>query len=127
MEGRLLVAITDQARENREYVRTLLRRKQPEFAALLESLELELPCLSCPGPDCGSSVARSSRSLAKPMARSRQVGSPTPASGTGGTAASVQTRRVLAVMPGRRRREMLVESRTGPFTGSMTAWSQPVG
>jgi hypothetical protein len=43
MEGRGLVAITDRAHENKEYVRTLLKEKQPELAALLEQLELELP------------------------------------------------------------------------------------
>jgi len=47
MEGRGLVAITDQAQENREYVRTLLKENQPEFAALLEWLERELVCLRC--------------------------------------------------------------------------------
>jgi len=36
MEGCGLVAINDRARENRDYVRTLLKRKQPGFAALLE-------------------------------------------------------------------------------------------
>jgi hypothetical protein len=41
MEGRGLVAITDRAQENIEYVRTLLKNKQPEFAALLEWLERE--------------------------------------------------------------------------------------
>jgi hypothetical protein len=54
MEGRGLVAITDRAQENREYVRTLLRNKQPEFAALLEWLERELPCLRCRDTICGS-------------------------------------------------------------------------
>ncbi len=54
MEGRGLVAITDQAQENREYVRTLLNNKQPEFAALLEWLERELPCLRCRDTICGS-------------------------------------------------------------------------
>jgi hypothetical protein len=39
-------------RENREYVRRLLKKKQPEFAALLESLELKLPC-----PVCGDMIA----------------------------------------------------------------------
>jgi hypothetical protein len=34
--------MNDQARENREYVRRLLRQKQPEFAALLDSTEAEL-------------------------------------------------------------------------------------
>jgi len=39
MDGCGLAAITDRAQENREYVRTLLRKRQPEFAALLESVE----------------------------------------------------------------------------------------
>jgi hypothetical protein len=39
MDGCGLVAITDRAQENREYVRRLLRKRQPEFAALLESVE----------------------------------------------------------------------------------------
>jgi hypothetical protein len=46
------VTIIDQAQENRKYVRRLLKKKQPEFAALLESLELKLPC-----PVCGEMVA----------------------------------------------------------------------
>lgn len=35
-------AITEQARENRAYVRRLLREKQPEFAAMLEAAVREL-------------------------------------------------------------------------------------
>jgi hypothetical protein len=35
------------ARENREYVRMMLAEKQPEFAALLESVEAELACPLC--------------------------------------------------------------------------------
>ena len=35
------------ARENREYVRMMLAGKQPEFAALLESIEAELVCPLC--------------------------------------------------------------------------------
>jgi hypothetical protein len=37
------MAITDRAQENMEYVRTLLKKNQPEFAALLECFERELP------------------------------------------------------------------------------------
>ena len=37
----------ERARENREYVRTMLAEKQPEFAALLESIEEELACALC--------------------------------------------------------------------------------
>jgi hypothetical protein len=47
IEGCGLVAITDRAQENREYVRALLKENQPEFAALLERLERELVCLRC--------------------------------------------------------------------------------
>jgi hypothetical protein len=47
IEGCGLVAITDRAQENREYVRTLLKKDQPEFAAMLERLERELVCLRC--------------------------------------------------------------------------------
>jgi hypothetical protein len=54
MEGRGHVAITDRAQENREYVRTLLKNKEPELAARLERLELELPCLRCRDTVCGS-------------------------------------------------------------------------
>jgi len=44
MEGSGLVAITDRAQENMNYVHTLLKTNQPEFAALLEQLEQELSC-----------------------------------------------------------------------------------
>jgi hypothetical protein len=47
MEGCGLVAITDRAQENREYVHRLLKANQPEFAALLERLERELLDLGC--------------------------------------------------------------------------------
>jgi hypothetical protein len=42
-----------------------------------------------------------------------RAGARPPASGTAGTAASMQRRRALAVMPDRRWRAMLAESRTG--------------
>jgi hypothetical protein len=42
-EGRGLVAVKDRAQENREYVRTLLKKKQPEFAASLDWLDWDLP------------------------------------------------------------------------------------
>jgi hypothetical protein len=46
-------SITDQARENREYVRRLLEKKQPEFAALLESVDWELSRINdAPAPPC---------------------------------------------------------------------------
>jgi hypothetical protein len=35
--------------ENRRFVRMLLREKQPELAAALESLAQERPCLLCHG------------------------------------------------------------------------------
>jgi hypothetical protein len=38
----IAVTIPEQARENREYVRRLLKEKQPEFAAALELAEQEL-------------------------------------------------------------------------------------
>jgi hypothetical protein len=47
MRGCGLAAKTDRARENRAYVRRLLKQKQPEFAARLESLEAELACPVC--------------------------------------------------------------------------------
>jgi hypothetical protein len=37
-----LVAIANRAQENMNYVRTLLKTNQPQFAALLERLEREL-------------------------------------------------------------------------------------
>jgi hypothetical protein len=42
--GGWLVHDADRARENRAYVRRLLRKTQPEFAAVLESLDRK----SCP-------------------------------------------------------------------------------
>jgi hypothetical protein len=53
----------ESARENREHVRTLLRKKQPEFAALLDWLELldwldlNFPCLSGRDTMCAESAA----------------------------------------------------------------------
>jgi hypothetical protein len=38
--------------ENRRFVRSLLREKQPEFAAVLESAVREAPCLQCHGSRC---------------------------------------------------------------------------
>jgi hypothetical protein len=57
MHGCGLVASTDRARENREYVRRLLKKKQPEFAALLESLEAELSCPLCRDTVAGQLVS----------------------------------------------------------------------
>jgi len=38
--------------ENRRFVRTLLREKQPEFTDVLESAVREAPCLRCHGSQC---------------------------------------------------------------------------
>ena len=40
------MTVTDRAQENREHVRALLQKKQPEFAALLDWPDWDLPCLS---------------------------------------------------------------------------------
>ena len=42
--------ITGQAQDNREYVRRLLKERQPDFAVMLESVVRELACPRCPGP-----------------------------------------------------------------------------
>jgi hypothetical protein len=47
------VIVTDPARENRRYVRGLLKEKQPEFAAMLESAGQELSCPVCQGAVAG--------------------------------------------------------------------------
>jgi len=41
------------ARENSEYVRRTLGERQPEFAAMLESLEAELACPVCRAAGAG--------------------------------------------------------------------------
>jgi hypothetical protein len=46
-EKRGPVIVTGLARENRRYVRGLLKEKQPEFAAVLESIKKELSCPVC--------------------------------------------------------------------------------
>ncbi len=61
MEGDRLVAITDRAQENMEYVRTLLKTNQPEFAAMLERLERDLSCPRCWDTFPVMAVAASSR------------------------------------------------------------------
>jgi hypothetical protein len=53
MQRRGLAAGTDRARDNKQYVRRLLRAKQPEFAALLEAAEAELGCPLCQTADSG--------------------------------------------------------------------------
>lgn len=40
--GRYQVSVTDQAQQNREYVRRMLKEKQPGFAAVLELVVWEL-------------------------------------------------------------------------------------
>jgi hypothetical protein len=90
------MSFANRARDNREYVRTLLKKKEPEFAALLDWLEREVPCLTCQDTTCDATG---------------------PASGTARTAASVQVRLPLAVMLDRRPRAMLIESGTGPSFG----------
>jgi hypothetical protein len=52
-EKRWPVIVTDPARENRRYVRGLLKEKQPEFAAMLESAGQELSCPVCQGAAAG--------------------------------------------------------------------------
>jgi hypothetical protein len=52
-EKRWSVIVTDPARENRRYVRGLLKEKQPEFAAMLESAGQELSCPVCQGAAAG--------------------------------------------------------------------------
>jgi hypothetical protein len=42
--------ITGRAQENREYVRRLLKERQPDFAAALESVVRELACQMRSGP-----------------------------------------------------------------------------
>lgn len=88
------MSFADRARDNREYVRELLKKKEPEFAAFLDWLERELPCLTCQDTTCEAMT----------------WGASGPASGTAKTAASVQVRLPLAAMPGRRPPAMLVES-----------------
>jgi len=61
MEGCGLVAINDRAQENTDYVRTLLKRNQPGFAALLQRLERELSCPRCWDTFPVMAVAASSR------------------------------------------------------------------
>jgi len=48
------VSNTDRARQNSEYVRRLLKKKQPELAAVLERIVWELTCT------CHPSLAESS-------------------------------------------------------------------
>jgi hypothetical protein len=61
MEGSGLVAITDRAQENMNYVHRLLKTNQPEFAALLEQLEREWSCPRCCDTFPVIAVAASSR------------------------------------------------------------------
>jgi hypothetical protein len=66
MEGSGLVAITDRAQENMNYLHRLLKTNQPEFAALLERLERELSCLRCRDTSPVVAAAASSRGGALP-------------------------------------------------------------
>ena len=47
------MSTTDRARQNGEYVRRLLNRKQPEFAAVLDRVAWELTC-TCDAPSAES-------------------------------------------------------------------------
>jgi hypothetical protein len=60
-EGSGLVAITDRAQENMNYVHRLLKTNQPDFAALLERLEREWSCPRCCDTPPVMAVAASSR------------------------------------------------------------------
>jgi hypothetical protein len=52
-EKRWPVIVAEPARENRRYVRGLLKEKQPEFAAVLESIKRDLSCPICQGTVAG--------------------------------------------------------------------------
>ena len=56
-EGRWEVSNTDRARQNSEYVRRLLKKKWPEFAAALEGVVRELAC-TCHTPSAGIADVR---------------------------------------------------------------------
>ncbi len=51
------MTVTDRAQENREHVRMLLLKRQPEFAALLDWPELNLSCLSGRDTMCAEPAA----------------------------------------------------------------------
>jgi len=63
--------------ENRRFVRTLLREKQPEFADVLESAVQEAPCLRCHGSRCSEA---DELALPRPSHTTRHM---TPAGRTG--------------------------------------------
>jgi len=52
--------------ENRRFVRRLLREKQPEFAAALESVVREPPCLRCRDPECWFPAGHARRETREP-------------------------------------------------------------
>ena len=54
------MSVTDQAQQNREYVRRMLKEKQPEFAAVLELVVWEL----VPVSDAPSGALRQRRGAA---------------------------------------------------------------
>jgi hypothetical protein len=56
-EGRGLVAVKDRAQGKRERVRTLLQKHQPEFVALLDWPDLNLPYLSARDVVCAEPAA----------------------------------------------------------------------
>ena len=49
---------TQRARENRAYVRELLWKREPAFAAELATAEQDFPCPACPCRWCSCSTAR---------------------------------------------------------------------
>jgi hypothetical protein len=56
-----LVTIDDRAQENMDYVRTLLKTNQPEFAAMLDQIEREFSCPGCCGAFPVMALSASSR------------------------------------------------------------------
>ena len=68
------VSIADKAQQNREYVRRLLKKKRPEFAAVLEQVVWELtrtcdaPSAESPGPEAAGCEQR------RPSQTGRRVG-----------------------------------------------------
>ena len=55
------MTIDDRAQENMDYVRTLLKTNQPEFAALLDQIEREFSCPGCGGAFPVMALSASSR------------------------------------------------------------------
>src|SRR5689334_15670257 len=63
--------------ENRRFVRSLLRERQPEFADVLESAVREAPCLRCHGSRCSEA---DELTLSHPLHTTRHI---TPTGGGG--------------------------------------------